>query len=116
MLLSQYRSLASRVDELEKRTLKARKSAARAAPSEGEQIRRLGETYSAALKESTERLKSIMQSINRMGSEQHKRVLELRYIDGKPWASICTRMHLSRSAVHRLHIGALKEFYACYIS
>ena len=116
MLLSQYKSMASRVTELEARVAKARKAAARASPSEGEQISNIEEMYSAALGDLSAKIGQIMLCIDTMCYEQHKRVLELRYIDGRPWATICNRMHLSRSAIHRLHINALKEFYSCYIS
>ena len=109
MLLSQYRSMASRVRELEERRTRCRST-----PVGGGRTAHIGELYTMALSDATGKLEKIIQTIDRMGSEQHKRVLELRYIDGRSWTAIGERMHVSRTTLHRLHIGALKDFYSCY--
>ena len=58
----------------------------------------------------------IQAAIDRMDCEIYKRLLELRYIDGKLWTPINQKLHISRSCSQRYHIAALESFYCCYMA
>ena len=55
----------------------------------------------------------IQNTINCMTNELYKRMLELKYIDGRKWAAVNCRLHISRQHSTRIHIKALEQFYAC---
>lgn len=56
----------------------------------------------------------IQSAIQNMDSEEQKRILELRYIDGRSWEYINQQMYLTRTTSYRMHIAALESFWAAY--
>jgi len=45
-----------------------------------------------------------------MKDEREARLLELRYIDGRSWASVMTRMEISETWSRVIHESALAHF------
>lgn len=58
----------------------------------------------------------IQEAINRIQGDEQRRLLELRYIDGKTWKCVQRTMHISKTTSYRLHCDALEQFYRIYKS
>ena len=59
-------------------------------------------------------LRKRIEQIQRMGNNQHIKILTLRYIDGLRWEEIACKTHYSFRHVTRLHGQALAAFTALY--
>lgn len=53
---------------------------------------------------------AIQNAIDAMKDEREARLLELRYIDGRSWASVMTRMEISETWSRVIHESALAHF------
>ena len=53
---------------------------------------------------------AIQNAIDAMQDTREKRILELRYIDGRSWASVTTRMEISEPYSYIIHESALNHF------
>lgn len=56
----------------------------------------------------------IQAAINAVECIELRRLLELRYIDGKRWEWINAHMHISRTTSQRWHNMALEDFWTAY--
>lgn len=56
----------------------------------------------------------IQDAIDRMADAREQRLLELRYIDGRSWKSVMTRMGISESWSRKIHADALSHFAEIY--
>ena len=52
----------------------------------------------------------IQNAIDAMKDAREARLLELRYIDGRSWASVTTRMEISETWSKTIHASALEHF------
>ena len=57
----------------------------------------------------------IQAAIDRMEDAREQRLLELRYIDGRSWAGVMTRMEISESWSRKIHADALSHFAEIYL-
>lgn len=60
------------------------------------------------------RRKAIQDAIHAMQDEREKRLLELRYIDGRSWVSVTMRMEISEAYSFVIHESALNHFAELY--
>lgn len=56
----------------------------------------------------------IQEAINRIQGDEQKRLLELRYIDGKTWKCVQRTMHISKTQSYRIHCEAVEMFGKTY--
>ena len=72
----------------------------------------------AQISDEIQRLKAerykIQECINRMEDEREKRLLELRYIDGRSWVRVCTRLEISDTWSKMIHRSACEHFAQAY--
>lgn len=61
-----------------------------------------------------ERRDKIWRAIRSMSDEEEKRMIELKYSDGRSWVDVMQRMHISRSSSFRIHERALLSFWIQY--
>lgn len=130
-ILCNYRHIDRRVAEIYDRIARYRETATRATASmtagnisgtpgrsrvetEAIKIVDLEHQLDDTIDDLNARRYAIQRAINAMPNEEHKRMLELRYMDGKQWAVIMRRLSISRSTSYRMHWAALREFYECY--
>lgn len=52
---------------------------------------------------------SIVQTIAGVDNADQRQVLSMRYLDGKSWQHIATKLHADRTTVWRWHVAALKK-------
>ena len=132
-VLRNYRHLERRMAEIQERIARCHELATRATSSmaagaisgtpgrsrvENESVkildleRQMERTYGELVRKQY----AIQAAIDAMPSEAYKRMLELRYLDGKTWEAIMRAMHLSRASSFRMHEAALINFYGHYQS
>ena len=125
--LQSYRQLDKRISEMRERVAAIAERATRATPSlEAERVSGSGDRsrveQAVAAKVDLERQldgmiadlgarrKAIQDAIHAMQDEREKRLLELRYIDGRSWASVMTRMEVGETWSKTIHASALEHF------
>lgn len=126
-VLKDFVQLDKRIDEKYERIKALLDSATRATPSmEAERVSGTGEKsrlesvmirkidLERQLDKSIDKLNAqrfeIQNAIDAMEDSREKRLLELRYIDGRSWASVTTRMEISESMSFAIHEVALIHF------
>ena len=126
-VLKDFVQLDKRIDEKYERIKALLDSATRATPSmEAERVSGTGEKsrlesvmirkidLERQLDKSIDKLNAqrfeIQNAIDAMEDSREKRLLELRYIDGRSWASVTTRMEISESMSFVIHEAALIHF------
>lgn len=126
-VLKDFVQLDKRIEEKYERIKALLDSATRATPSmEAERVSGTGEKsrlesvmirkidLERQLDKSIDKLNAqrfeIQNAIDAMEDSREKRLLELRYIDGRSWASVTTRMEISESMSFLIHEAALIHF------
>ena len=126
-VLQEFRQLSKRITEKTERIACLMDSATRATPSlEAERVSGTGEhsrLESAMVRkidlekqldrgiiELNQKRFDIQNAIDAMRDEREKRLLELRYIDGRSWASVMTRMEIGETWSRVIHDSALEHF------
>jgi len=126
-VLKDFVQLDKRIEEKYERIKALLDSATRATPSmEAERVSGTGEKsrlesvmirkidLERQLDKSIDKLNAqrfeIQNAIDAMEDSREKRLLELRYIDGRSWASVTTRMEISESMSFAIHEAALIHF------
>lgn len=126
-VLQEFRQLSKRIREKQERVAALMDSATRATPSlEAERVSGTGEhsrleaamirkidlenQLGRGIEELDRRRFDIQNAIDAMRDEREKRLLELRYIDGRSWASVMTRMEISETWSRVIHESGLEHF------
>lgn len=126
-VLQEFRQLSKRIREKQERVAALMDSATRATPSlEAERVSGTGEhsrleaamirkidlenQLGRGIEELNQRRFDIQNAIDAMRDEREKRLLELRYIDGRSWASVMTRMEISETWSRVIHDSGLEHF------
>ena len=129
--LQSFRQMNRRISEKAERIRALREAATRSTPSlEAERVSGTGDRsrveaamiraidLERQLDEAIGRLNAerfrIQGAIDRMEDAREQRLLELRYIDGRSWVSVMTRMGINESTSFRLHRSALLSFAELY--
>ena len=130
-VLQEYRQINRRVQERTERLADLMARATRATPSlTAERVSGTGEhsrlesamitkidlerQLDAGIDELNEKRHAIQAAIDAMRDAREARLLELRYIDGRSWASVMTRLEISESWSFVLHESALNHFAEIY--
>ena len=130
-VLLDYRQLVKRIGDKERRLAELMDSATRATPSlEAERVSGTGEhsrlevaatsmidlerQLGASLEERIKTRSKIEGAIDAMTDGREARMLELRYIEGKSWASVMIHMEISERTSFRIHESALMHFGEIY--
>lgn len=130
-ILRDYRHYDRRIDEIQSRIAMCRDMATRATSSYNAgcasgtsgrshvetavtQIVDLERQMQRTIADAVQRRTAVQNAINCLGSEANKRMLELRYMDGRSWQYIMQVMYISRTTSYRIHIQALEEFWDAY--
>lgn len=56
----------------------------------------------------------IQAAVNNLEDDTEKSILEMRYIDQKPWPQITEALHISEATSYRIHEQALISFWRAY--
>lgn len=129
--LQSYRQLDKRISEMRERVAAIAERATRATPSlEAERVSGSGDRsrveqavaakvdlerqLSGMIADLDARRKAIQDAIHAMQDEREKRLLELRYIDGRSWVSVTMRMEISEAYSYVIHESALNHFAELY--
>lgn len=130
-VLKDYRQLDKRISEMNERIGSLMDRATRATASmEAERVSgtsarsnvetavvtklQLEEQLDAMIDDLNERRRMIQDAIHAMADEREKRLLELRYIDGRSWVSVTMRMEISEAYSYVIHESALNHFAELY--
>ena len=130
-VLKDYRQLDKRISEMNERIGSLMDRATRATASmEAERVSGTGarsnvetavvtklqleEQLDAMIDDLNERRRMIQDAIHAMADEREKRLLELRYIDGRSWVSVTMRMEISEAYSYVIHESALNHFAELY--
>lgn len=125
--LYEYRQLEKRVSEKGERIQSLMESATRSTPSlEAERVSGTSEhsrletamirkidlerQLDKSIDDLNRRRYEIQNAIDAMQDAREARLLELRYIDGRSWASVTTRMEISETWSKTIHASALEHF------
>ena len=125
--LYEYRQLEKRVSEKGERIQSLMDSATRSTPSfEAERVSGTSEhsrletamirkidlerQLDKSIDDLNRRRYEIQNAIDAMQDAREARLLELRYIDGRSWASVTTRMEISETWSKTIHASALEHF------
>lgn len=125
--LQEYRQLEKRVQEKTERLAALMASATRTTASlDGERVSCTGERsrleaavitkveleqqLDKSIDEKNARLHAIQNAIDAMKDEREARLLELRYIDGRSWVNVMTRMEIGETWSRVIHESALAHF------
>lgn len=125
--LQEYRQLEKRVQEKTERLAALMASATRTTASlDGERVSGTGERsrleaavitkveleqqLDKSIDEKNARLHAIQNAIDAMKDEREARLLELRYIDGRSWVNVMTRMEIGETWSRVIHESALAHF------
>lgn len=125
--LQEYRQLEKRVQEKTERLAALMASATRTTASlDGEHVSGTGERsrleaavitkveleqqLDKSIDEKNARLHAIQNAIDAMKDEREARLLELRYIDGRSWVNVMTRMEIGETWSRVIHESALAHF------
>lgn len=129
--LQGYRQLDKRISEMYERIANLMDRATRATPSlEAERVSGSGDRsrveqavvtkadlerqLDAMIDEARAQRKDIQDAIEALADPRERRLLELRYIDGRSWASVTTRLEISEPYSYVIHESALNHFAELY--
>ena len=130
-ILTDFRKLNRIVQEKTERLAALMESATRATASmEAERISGTGERsrleatmvrkidlerqLDASIDKLTAERYRIQDAIDAMSDLDQRRLLDMRYIDGKRWMFIMDQLHISEPTSHRMHRAALESFMIEY--
>lgn len=125
--LQEYRQLSKRISEKRERLRALMDSATRATPSlEAERISGTSEhsrlesavirkvdlenQLSNSILELDRKRHAIQSAVDAMLDAREARLLEMRYIDGRSWASVNTRLEIGETWSRVIHESALQHF------
>lgn len=129
--LQGYRQLDKRIGEMYERIAGLMDRATRATPSlEAERVSGTGSRsrveqavvtkadlerqLDSMIDEARAQRKSIQDAIEALADPRERRLLELRYIDGRSWASVTMRLEISEPYSYVIHESALNHFAELY--
>ena len=130
--LKNYRQLDKRIGEMYERIANLMDRATHTTPAaEGERVSTSGDRsrveqtvitkvdlerqLDSMIDESRARRDAIQNAIQAMPDLRERRLLELRYIDGRSWVNVMMKMEISEPTSRRIHYSALESFYKSYI-
>lgn len=131
-VLQSFRQLDKRIGEKEERLQRLVESATRATPSlEAERVSGTGDQsrletamirkvdlerqLDASIDELNRRRHEIQSAIDAMEDAREARLLEMRYIDGRSWASVMARMEIAERTSFLIHESALIHFAEIFL-
>ena len=129
--LQNYRQLNKRISEMYERISNLMDRATRSTPSmEAEPVSGSGDRsrveqtvitkvdlerqLDSMIDESRARRDAIQNAIQAMPDLRERRLLELRYIDGRSWVNVMTRMEIGDTWSKTIHASALEHFAEIY--
>lgn len=129
--LQNYRQLDKRIGEMYERIANLMDRATHTTPgTEGERVSASGDRsrveqtvitkvdlerqLDSMIDESRARRDAIQNAIQAMPDLRERRLLELRYIDGRSWVNVMTRMEIGDTWSKTIHASALEHFAEIY--